>query len=252
MITRTARRLSVILLCLAALGPPDAVEAGQLKVTPVRVELDADRPLGVITVGNPGDEPVLLHLRIREWNHRGGQDVFSDTRDVLLNPMIFELQPQQEQLVRIGLIKPNTSERERAFRLFVQEVPSGPVVQKRRIATYLRISLPLFVAPAKPDVPILTWHLEPKSAEELVLRVENRGNQHAEINSVSLLRANGKPVAAIDRRTYILAGQPRQWTIPAGSFDHRELLTLTAASDRGTVRAALKLGQDGPVEEAQN
>lgn len=252
MITATARRLSFILLCLAALWPPDAVQAGQLKVSPIRVELGADQPLGMITVGNPGDEPVLLHLKVSEWSHRGGQDVFSDSRDVLLNPMIFELQPQQEQLVRIGLMKPNTSGRERAFRLFVQEVPAGPVVQKRRIATYLRISLPLFVAPAKPDVPILTWRLEPKSAEELVLRVENQGNQHAEIDSVSLLRADGKPVAAIDRRTYVLAGQPRQWTIPADVFDHGELLTLTAASNRGTFRAALKLERGGPVEEAQN
>lgn len=252
MTTRTAQRLSLILLCLAALWPPDAVEAGQLKVSPIRVELDADRPLGVITVGNPSDQPVLLHLRISEWNHLGGHDVFSDTRDVLLNPMIFELQPQQEQLVRIGLIRPNTSQRERAFRLFVQEVPAGPAVQKRRIATYLKISLPVFLAPAKPDVPILTWHLEPKSAEELVLRVENQGNQHAEIDSVSLLRPNGKPVAAIDRRTYVLAGQQRKWTIPADGFDHREFLTLTAASDRGTVRTALKLGRSGPVEEAQN
>lgn len=250
--TATAGRLSLILLCLAALGPPDVVEAGQIKVSPTRIELTADQPLGLLTVGNPGDEPVLLHLRISEWNHVGGHDVFTDSRDVLVNPMIFELQPQQEQLIRVGLIKPNTSARERAFRLFVQEVPAGPVVQKRRIATYLRISLPLFIAPAKPDVPILTWRLEPKSAEELVLRVENQGNQHAEIDSVSLLRPNGKPVAAIDRRTYVLAGQQRKWSIPANAFDHREFLTLTAASDRGTVRTALKLGRSGPVEEAQN
>jgi P pilus assembly chaperone PapD len=37
---------------------------------------------------------------LKQWSHRDGPDEFQDSRDVLLNPMIFELDPGAEQIVR--------------------------------------------------------------------------------------------------------------------------------------------------------
>ncbi len=251
-----ARRLSLAGLCLAAAWLPDGAAAGQLKVSPIRLDLSAEQPLGVVTIANPGDAPVLLHLRLREWHHRGGRDVYSDSRELLLNPMIFRLQPQQEQLVRVGLVRPLGSEQERAYRLFIQEVPDGRPRIKRRIATYLSISLPLFVAPdaaerGEPDRSILVWNLEPTPDGGLVLEVENKGNLHAELGALGLRRQNGAPVTTIDRRTYVLAGGRRQWALPGDVVDRGEILTLTAESDSGPVRMALRPGKSGPVEEAR-
>jgi fimbrial chaperone protein len=256
MISAGARRLSLAGLCLAASWLPDGAAAGQLKVSPIRLDLSAEQPLGVVTIGNPGDTPVLLHLRLREWHHRGGWDVYSDSRELLLNPMIFKLEPQQEQLVRVGLVRPLGSDQERAYRLFIQEVPDGRPQIKRRISTYLNISLPLFVAPDadgrdRPDRSILVWKLEPAPDGGLVLQVENKGNLHAEVAALDLRRQNGAPVTTIDRRSYVLAGERRQWAVPGDAVGSGEILTLTAESDSGPVRMALRPGKAGPVEEAR-
>ncbi len=251
-----AWRLSLAGLCLAAAWLPDGAAAGQLKVSPIRLDLSAEQPLGVVTIANPGDTPVLLHLRLREWHHHGGRDVYSDSRELLLNPMIFKLQPQQEQIVRVGLVRSLGSERERAYRLFIQEVPTDRPQRKRRIATYLSISLPLFIAPDaaerdRPDRSILVWNLEPSQNGSLALQVENKGNLHAEVATLGLRRQSGAPVATIDRRTYVLAGERRQWVVPGDAVRQGEILTLTAESDSGPIRMALRPGKSGPVEEAR-
>ena len=186
-------RLGAALLCLLSLCLAESAAAGQLKVSPIRLDLSAGQPQGVVTVGNTGSEPALIHVRVRAWHHRAGQDVFDESRDVLVNPMIFKLEPQQDQLIRVGLLRPKAGTSEGAYRMFIQEVPQG-TSQNRRIATYLRISLPIFVAPEQPDGPILVWRAEPKSADEFVLSVQNQGNLHTRISSLALLRQNGQAV----------------------------------------------------------
>lgn len=245
------RRIGTALPCLLALCLAESAMAGQLKVSPIRLDLSAAQPLGVLKVGNTGSEASLIHVRVRAWNHRAGMDAFEESREVLVNPMIFKLEPQQEQLIRVGLRRPAAEDREIAYRVFIQEVPEGKERHRRRISTYLRISLPVFVAPAAPDGPILVWRVEPKSAEEVVLRVENRGNLHTQISSFALLRESGEALAAVEGRTYVLAGQRREWVLPRPALGEGERLTLTADSDRGAVRTALRFGGKGPVEEVQ-
>ena len=80
--------IALILLGLWAAWLPSPSNAGQIKISPIRVELSAASPVGVVTIGNPSSEQTLLHLRLKAWSHRDGTDAFSDTRDILLNPMI--------------------------------------------------------------------------------------------------------------------------------------------------------------------
>jgi fimbrial chaperone protein len=105
---------ALILLVMSVLSPPRSAEGGQLKVSPIRLDLGAEAPISAVTVSNPADEPMLLHLSIQAWDHAGGSDRYRDTRDLLLNPMIFELEPGQKQLVRIGLARPLNNENEGA------------------------------------------------------------------------------------------------------------------------------------------
>lgn len=248
------RRIGAALLCLftlLSLGLAEGAAAGQLKVSPIRLDLSADQPLGVLKVGNTGQEDSLIHVRVRAWNHRTGKDAFAESRDVLANPMIFKLGPQEEQLIRVGLRRPAAIDSEIAYRVFIQEVPEAPRQHKRRVATYLRISLPVFVAPLEPEGPILVWSVAPISPEEVVLRVENQGNLHTQISSFALLRQSGEALTAVDARTYVLAGQRREWVLPREALGDDEILTLTADSDGGAVRTALRFGEARPLEEVQ-
>lgn len=243
---------ALTLLGALAVVPPRSVEAGQLKISPVRLDLGVDRPIGTVTVGNPGAEPMLLHLQVRAWDHAAGGDRYLDTRDVLLNPMIFELRPNQQQLVRIGLAGPLGHEREQAYRLFIREVPRPAQRSTRQISTVLNVSLPVFVAPraGDADAPVLVWRLERSPTTGLALWVENRGNLHAEVSAIALQRRSGEQLAAVDRRVYVLPGQSRRLQVAGRLADPDEPLTLTAMSRSGPLRTALNPGQSAPVEGA--
>ncbi|MDH3916881.1 MAG: fimbria/pilus periplasmic chaperone [Rhodospirillales bacterium] len=242
--------IALILLGVLVLLPPRSVEAGQLKVSPIRLDLRAEEPISTVTVSNSADEPVLLHLSVQAWDHTTGNDRYLDTRDLLLNPMIFELGPGQQQLVRIGLARPLSNERERAYRLFIREVPQQAHQKTRQITTVLNLSLPVFVAPEQADAPLLIWRLEQTSATRLALQVENRGNLHAVVSTIALQRQSGESLASIDRRFYVLPGQARRWDVPGSLAGPDESVTLTASSRRGPLQAALSLGVSTTVEEA--
>lgn len=226
-------------------------QAGQLKVSPIQVNLAADRPIGVLTIANPGADPMLLHLTLMEWSHRDGTDRFADTREVLLNPPIFELQPGERQVVRIGLTRPTEAPAEQAYRIFIREVPETLARRSEQISTLLNISLPVFVAPVNPVPPDLAWRFDPKSADGAVLRVENRGTVHAEVSSIALLGASRQPLAEIDRRFYVLPGQSRHWVLPEAQTAEGQRLTVTAATRQGRIQAALSGSGGVPIEEAQ-
>lgn len=248
-VTKT-RAIFLLLLSLGILWLPLPGNAAQLKITPVRVELGVDRPVEVVTVANPGKEPMLVQVRLRQWSHPLGQDVYADSRDVVVNPMVFELQPGEQQVVRVGLTRPMTAERELSYRLFVQQLPNQAAVGPRQINTLLSLALPLFVVPQEILPPDLAWRVEPKSATEVAVQIENKGNLHAEISSIALSRQNGEQVASIDRRIYVLPGQRREVVVPVGSLNFAERLTLTADSKRGSIKTALRFGKVAPVEEA--
>ena len=246
-------RTSLIVLILAgvlAAPPLRSADAGEFKISPIRVDLSVDRPIGVLNVSNPSAEPLLLHLEVQAWDHVAGSDRYMDTRDVLLNPMIFELEPGQQQLVRIGLTRPASSERELAYRVFIREVPQRARQKKRQITTVLHVSLPVFVSPRKAGAPDLIWRLEQAGATGLALWVENRGGLHAKVLSIALRRPNGEPLAAIDRQIYVLPGQSRRLDIPGHLTDPDEPVTLTAESRDGPLRSALRLVKNATVEGA--
>ena len=206
-------RTSLIVLILSgvlAVLPPRSADAGEFKISPIRVDLNVDRPIGVLNVSNPSAEPLLLHLEVQAWDHVAGSDRYMDTRDVLLNPMIFELEPGQQQLVRIGLTRPASSERELAYRVFIREVPQRARQKKRQITT----------AACMPRL------------------------------SIALRRPNGEPLAAIDRQIYVLPGQSRRLDIPGHLTDPDEPVTLTAESRDGPLRSALRLVKNATVEGA--
>lgn len=242
--------IALILLGVLALLPPRSVDAGQFKISPVRLDLSADRPIGVLTVSNPSAEPLLLHLNVRAWDHASGSDRFLDTRDLLLNPMIFELGPGRQQLVRIGLMRPSGSEREQAYRLFIREVPQLARQRKRQITTVLHVSLPVFVAPREAGAPDLIWRLERSGADGLALWVENRGNLHSEVFSIALHGQGREPPVAIDRKIYVLPGQSRRLDVPDHLAKPGEPVTLTAESRNGPLQTAVRLGKSPAVEGA--
>lgn len=235
---------------MAAFGSPATAEAGQLKVAPIRVDLTAEQPIAQLRIGNTGDQSTLIHIQLRDWQHPDGHDSYAETRDLLLNPMIFELGPNEEQLVRIGLARPMAGPLEGAYRLFVREVPRGAGGARQKIRTYLNIGLPVFVAPKEAIPASLEWRVLRDSDGGLALRVENRGALHGKLTDIRLVGADGRMLLAPERHVYVLPGQLRAWRIESEGLEDGEQLHLTAMNGSEPLATTLRLTDARVLEKA--
>ena len=84
---------------------PATVLAASFSVTPVRVDLAAERPYMVMQITNTADVPVTLQARVYRWTesdmaHGGG---LISTDDLILNPPLLTVLPQATRFLRLGL-----------------------------------------------------------------------------------------------------------------------------------------------------
>lgn len=199
---------------LAAMLAPVALDAAVLKLFPVRIELTGDQPVQTMTIENDSDEPTRVQLRLVAWKQVDGNDVFEETREVLANPGLFEIGPRGVQIARFGL-RTSPGEAEKAYRVFLEEVPTDRPSLPGEVRTLLRISVPVFVPPAKP-VASLNWRAAPGAAGKIAFTVRNEGNVHVQINRLTLKRMAGGTVAPPqDMSVYLLPGTTRQVLLDA-------------------------------------
>ena len=91
-------------LCLSLLAA--SAQAGSFQVNPVRLSLSAAQSTTAFTVTNQSEQQLVVQLRVMAWSQHDGQDVYTDTHDVLVTPPIFQLEPGRTQTVRAGLRQP--------------------------------------------------------------------------------------------------------------------------------------------------
>jgi fimbrial chaperone protein len=238
---RAARRF-----CWAALSLlPSVALSASFYVSPVRVDLSARKPTAALTVRNESEQPVVVQLQTTAWTQNNGKDSTAPTRDLIATPPLFTLPAQGSQIVRLGLRNPQSAlAAEQAFRVLLQEVPPPVKPGAQGITMALRLSIPVFVAPAAAKGPALVWLAQPQRDGDILLRVQNNGDAHSQITQLTLSRGNGgKAVAEVDVVSYVLAGQAREWKLKPqqGSASAGERLHLRAETDAGRVDTELEL-----------
>jgi len=205
---KTLLRLAGLFLALAGLTPAGA---GQFGVSPLRIDLDRGARSGAITVSNDEEaEPLRVQLRLFEWTQEdGGKDEYRESDDLLYFPRLMTLEKAEQKLVRVGLRAP-APEREKAYRLFVEELPAPPTPGGARVAIAVRFGVPVFVKPARED---MRGEIDTLSLEKGVLRigVRNSGNQHFTIESVTA--SAGQDFSRQLPGWYLLAGAAREHAI---------------------------------------
>lgn len=214
-----------------------AASAASFKLYPVRIVLSPDQPVQTMTIHNSGAEPARAQLRVFAWSQADGEDVFTETRDILANPPIFEVPPGGDQIARFGL-RTSPGPVEKSYRVFVQEVPTDRPRKAGEIQTLLRISVPIFV-PAPGAVGKLEWRLFPSNGKQVTLAIRNVGGAHVEINHIDL-RRNGDPIAARDMSVYLLPGSAKRLTLDSTSaVTAGQTIALKAQTDQGALSAAI-------------
>jgi fimbrial chaperone protein len=244
----------IVCRCLAAVlgltlvGWPGESFAGGLKISQIYLELSSSKRLDAITLENSGRNTIALHVQAKAWSHPDGENKLEKTRDILVNPAIFELAPGQSQILRLGL-QSQPTETERPFRLVIQELPYQQSGIPKQIKTMLRVTLPVFVSPTVEGKPELLWTLEKGENGRLYARVTNLGNTHAEVSNINIAQQSGISVKKVGPNTYVLPGQYRQWELP-DQLDTTRPLVLEADGKHGKIQSAIAFSEAGSVVEA--
>lgn len=238
----------------ALLALPPAVVAGTFTISPLRVDFNGVVSTAALTVRNEDAAAVVVQAQGALWSQAGGQEALEPSRDLLVSPAVFTLPPGGQQLVRVALRRAADPDRELAYRLTLQEVPQAAAPGFTGLQVALRLSVPVFVAPAVPAEPSVAWSLQHDADGRLVVTARNDGAAHARIHRFALKTADGaQTVFEQPSVAYVLPGASRRWTFddnndtrtnaipgagPAGP------LRLEGTTDRGAFATELTLARD--------
>lgn len=231
-----------ILLLLTA---TQTSHAGEFNVTPVRLDLDQNARTGAITVGNEDSErPIQLQMRLFSWEQdETGADKLLESNDLAYFPRMMNIPPKEQRLLRAG-IKQAPSEKERAYRLFIEEIPdatrnkqSGP-----SISVSIRFGVPVFV---KASQEIMDGQIEYArlSKGKLQVKVANHGNTHFRIEKIQALVPDAPNIEVSG--WYLLPGSAKEYTLnlPPESCKKANKLEIQVKADR------LDLNQVLPIDK---
>jgi fimbrial chaperone protein len=212
--SRAAAAAAALFLCATgALAPRPASAAAQFSIEPLLLTLRADRLATSLTLGNTGAKPVTVQAELVSWNQDGGEDAYAEAVGLIVSPPIFTLAPGAKQVVRVGRLKRSQApERELAYRIRLTEVP--PKASGQALATYMQLTLPVFVPPADREAgPALDVVATPTANGDLRLAVENAGLVRDKVTRL-VLSQGGKVVAERALNYYVLAGAKRELVWP--------------------------------------
>ena len=216
--------------------------AGTIGVSPVRLTLSDNQKIDSLSVRNNGTEPITMQMEVLSWSQREGKAVFAATRELLANPPIFTIPAGNSQLVRVGLRRAPDAQRELAYRVILQELPPPPNPDAMGMFMTMRISLPVFVLPEIDTKPVLLWQAARTSQGALKISLSNSGNAHIQIKNFKLsLLDSAQPWLTQQSSDYVLAGQSRDWILPANPENPAPppgvSLKLFAQTDAGDIEA---------------
>ncbi|SRR5581483_684537 len=217
--------------------------AGTFSVNPVRIDFSPQRPTAIVQVANLTNEPATVQVHVVRWTFDHDHEVYLPTDEVLLNPPIFTLRPNQKQVMRLGLRQPNSSSTEVAYRLILEEVPKRPAPGFVGLQTVLRISIPVFAQPAGRVAPSVVWLAERTTSGALKITASNRGNAHIRIRELQVAtKGTDHPTVSKMAPEYLLPGQSQTWTIEDKEFRDVPQIALIARTDTGEIDEVL-----GPI-----
>lgn len=231
----------LLALACAASCQFDAL-AGAFGVSPIRIDLDPGTRTGLITVTSDDERKLFFQVKLLEWTQDvSGQDRYTDSSELLFFPQIFTLDPKDKRLIRVGLKAP-PAERERAFRLFIEEMPDPNAAPGAgaQIAVRLRFGVPIFLSAGKGEA------LPQIAVEDVAkgsIRVGIRNNGSRQIRFEELAARSGDRTVAKTAGWYVFPGVTRSFTLPVPpqSCPVQSPVEIRATADGKEIRTSVEI-----------
>jgi fimbrial chaperone protein len=222
-----------------------AVPAGasNFTVTPTEIDLSSSTTSALVTLRNSGRVPLRFEITLFSWSEdERGQMTLLPSTDVTFFPKLIELAAGASRNIRVGINAGLARDTERAFRLFVEELPDQSTPVANAVSLRTRIGIPVFVRPVKP---VRAAVLETVSIERgmVMTRVRNTGNLHLNVETIAVKgtgASNASTFAKQGAGWYVLPGAMRIFEVP-----------ITRAECQATTAVAVEvIGHNGSLKGA--
>lgn len=213
--------------------------AGTFSISPLRIELDRKQSIGVLTIHNDEDVPLLIQTQVVAWSQENNEEKYLDTHDLLVTPPVVQLAPNAEQIVRVAIRHVEILDSELHYRLILSEVPQKNEKNLNGLSVALRMSIPIFIAPAASAHADLNWTAHWLDDGSLQVNASNQGKAHIQISDFDV-QFDGTHSVKVNPSRYVLPGSQITWTVkPPANIDHHLPISVHGFSDQGEFRAAV-------------
>lgn len=164
-----------------------AQSIGNLRVTPVLVDIQAPVMGSSLTMSNNGGRPITVQVRIFKWSQQDGENLYTPAKGVAVSPPMMILQPNTDSILRIVRTATEPLIKEESYRLVVDQLPDSKLRHKKgtTVSFVVRHNIPVFFSPAGELEPQLSWKAVPVKGGYQVMAINN-GTRHIGIAEVKL------------------------------------------------------------------
>jgi fimbrial chaperone protein len=230
------RRYGAFGLLFAMIG---SAAASTFNISPIRADLNASRHTAVLSITNAEEEPVVVEVRVVAWSQQSGEEQLVDTRELLATPPVMQIPANTEQVVRIALRREPDATQELTYRVIFEEVPQAAPKGFTGLRMALRLSIPVFVAPAHGrGAADMSWDAHWLPGGDLEVVAENHGTGHYQVIDFDAQVAGSTGQLHGLTSKYVLPGSRVNWRLkPDAVAEYPGLIVIHGHSDQGEFSA---------------
>ena len=210
-----------------------SVYANSFQVSPIRINLAPSESSTLMSVLNDAKERLRVQVSVSAWDeNNSGAMVLTPTEEIIFYPTLLTLNPGEQRNIRVGT-KNAVVDKEKSYRIFIEELPSQVRVTSTGIRLLTRMSVPIFIRPAKPDA---RPRIEQRAlrAPEFSFELKNRGNAHFQPRQILVKGSGANGETVLEHKIpgwYVLAGATRHYQVGVPKGDCAKLNELSVELD---------------------
>jgi len=174
--------LSLLTLLGVGFGWSGQAHAQGIQVSPVVIDVPARRGVASFRLRNARPAAVAFEVETYAWTQENGASVLTPTTDIVVAPSVFLIDPEHEQIVRLGVSSAARGGAvERTYRVLVRELPNEARPEGFRLQ--LEMSMPVFVRAANARGEINVRRIQGDDGGPAVM-ITNSGSAHLNLSEV--------------------------------------------------------------------